>query len=696
MKGLEKPIQFFKGVGPKKAQLLSKLGITNIGDILAYFPREYDDRRKVSSIVSVMDGQRVTLLGKVESSDVSKLSKNLSVYKVAINDGTGTANACFFRKSNPYHKHDVYASLKKIFKNGEKVFINGISEQNFAKNEIKVDEYEVFLENNTPLHFNKIVPIYPLTKRLSQKWLRGLIGNIVNDYCNEWAEILPDKFSAHFMKAQDAVQQIHFPDNFQNAENARQRLAFDEFLLLELALAIARAREKRVLKIREYALKKTLLTPFREKLEFEFTNAQKKVINEIFNDMQNKKPMNRLLMGDVGSGKTVVALSAVLLAIESGFQAALLAPTEILAEQHYITISNTLSGLPIKTALLTSKITSKKQEREKLISQISSGKIDLVIGTHAILEKDVLFKNLALVVIDEQHRFGVRQRASLQKKGARTDVLVMTATPIPRTLALTVYGDLDVSTIDKMPPGRMPIKTLHTNPDFAYNLTKEEIKKGHQAYIVYPLVEESDKVELKAAVREAQSLSKTVFKDYRVGLLHGQMKAGQKEETMLKFRDKKFDILIATTVIEVGIDIPNATVMIIEHANRFGLATLHQLRGRVGRGTNKSYCVLVGEAKTDQSKQRINVMLSTCDGFKIAEEDLHLRGPGEIFGTIQHGLPQLRAGNIVSDLKLIEKSRETAKNILANDFELAEKQNTPIKSELLRLYGEKFGLFRVG
>jgi ATP-dependent DNA helicase RecG len=697
---LDESVQYIKGIGPKRAKILSQIGIETVRDILSYYPKAYDDRREISKAGAVVSGENAVLSVKSELSEVIKLNAKLSLFKAALSDGTGMIYGTFFRQSNPYFKHDIFAKLKNDFKKGSKLLVYGQVEQNFGEKQIKIEEYEVIPDNNKNIvsaGFNRIVPLYALSEGINQKWLRDIILEALKKYSHLWPEILPEKIknSENMQQASEALKHIHFPESFQDAEDARKRLAFDEFLLFQAALQMVKKKTKNRKKARAYDIKKNLLTPFKQKLGFEFAKSQKKVINEIFSDMQEEKPMNRLLLGDVGSGKTVVALSSMLLAVENGYQAALIAPTEILAEQHFITVNEKISGLPVRMALLTSRASGTKKEKQALKKALSEGRIDIAIGTHAMLQKDVSFKNLALAVIDEQHRFGVLQRAGFKQKGQYPDVLVMTATPIPRTLALTVYGDLDISTITELPCGRQPVKTLFLNEDKAYTLVKQEVKNQNQAFIVYPLIEESDKVEAKAAVKETEYLSVTVFKEYKVGLLHGQMPSKEKERVMLDFKNKKFDILISTTVIEVGIDIPNATVMIIEHAERFGLATLHQLRGRIGRGPGKSYCILLGTPRTEESKRRIAIMQSTNNGFKIAEEDLAIRGPGEFFGTSQSGIPPFKAGNILSDVILIEKSKYFAENITKTDALLKNKDLTNLNRELLRMYKGKFGLSRV-
>jgi len=696
---LDQSVQYLKNVGPHRSKILGRMGIASVRDLLEYYPREYEDRCIVSSIGMLNAGQKASVRGKVQAADVVRLNPNLSVFKAALSDGTGLVYALFYRKTSAYHRHDIFSSLRQVFSQGNDVYVYGEAENSFGERQLKVEDYEV-AGTAAPVYFQRILPVYPLTEGIGQKWFREFVRSNLDVLAPLWPDILPQHIrdARRFMPAAAALREIHFPGDFQTGENARRRLAFDEFLLLETALTLARSEKRAYRKPFKYTVIKSLLSPFREMLSYEFTAAQKKVINEIFSDMQKERPMNRLLLGDVGSGKTVVALSAVLLAIENGYQSVVLVPTEILAEQHCLTIGRMLAGLGVRVELMTGRrvLSAKQKGINKVRLDIASGDVDLVIGTHAILEKGVVFKNLALIVIDEQHRFGVMQRATLQTKTHLPDVLLMTATPIPRTLALTLYGDMDISVIDQLPPGRQTVETLHCAEDAAYGIVKDEIRRGHQAYIVYPLVEESDKVELKAAVKEAKDLSCSVFSAFRVGLLHGQMKADEKQRVMADFREKKLDILIATTVIEVGIDVPNATVMVIEHADRFGLATLHQLRGRVGRGGEKSFCILMGRPRTPEAHKRIEVMTKTADGFAIAEKDLALRGPGEFFGTAQHGMPALKAGNLLTDDKLIEMSRQTADSIIEIDPSLGREGHRLLKQALFRVYGARMKLIKVG
>ncbi len=700
---LENSIKFLKGVGPERAKLFNKLGIKTIKDLLTYFPKRYEDRRTYKKIAQLIDGETVTVSGFVEMSEVIQLTPKLAIFKIAISDSTGIIYATFYKKPN--YRYDVFKKLKKDFSKGNKVIVHGKVEKFYNTKQIRVEEYEILSGDKTDLiHTDRIVPVYQLTEGLNNRFFRTIIKQAQEKYLKFWNEILPEKIKIenNLQNIKYAIQKIHFPEDFNEIDISRRRIAFDELLLLELAMVISKKITKENKKGYTYQIKKNLLTPFKQKLGFEFTRSQKKVINEIFNDMCSEYPMNRLLIGDVGSGKTVVALSAILLAIENNYQAAFMAPTEVLAEQHYYTIKQFLSELNLKIELLTSSVSS--SQKKTIMDKLASGEIDLIIGTHALIEEKIKFKNLKLVIIDEQHKFGVTQRQKLLQKGysknkqTGIDVLIMTATPIPRTLSLTIYGDLDISIIDELPPGRRPVKTLHLTEEYkAYEFVKKEIEEGHQAWIVFPLVEESDKLELKSAITEAKKLKETFFNKYNVGLLHGQMPGKEKEITMLYFRRGLYDILITTTVIEIGLDVPNATVIVIEHADRFGLATLHQLRGRVGRNKDLvSYCILLGEPKTEEAKKRFEIMISTNDGFLIAEEDLKIRGPGEFFGTMQHGLPELKIGDIFKDIDTINTTRSIAEKIIQKDRYLSSSEYRNLKFELLRKYGDRFTLSQVG
>ncbi len=685
---LENNIQYLKGVGPKKANLLKKLGILTINDLLTYFPRDWEDRSKLTPIALVHQGEKKLISGRIELYDILPTRSKLKILKAAISDKTGTIYALWFKRSNP--RYDVFSQLKKQLLKGKEIFLYGTIKNEYGYKQIQVEDYEIVdTKMLNLLHLGRVVPFYFLTEGLEGKFFRQLIKMVLENYPHYTVDILPENIKRCYslLPYSQALRAIHFPKNFYEKEKAYQRLVFEEFFLFQLAIALKRQKVKKMLKRQTYTIKRHLLTSFRKNLGFEFTKTQKRVINEIFTDLQSERPMNRLLQGDVGSGKTVVALSAILLATENNCQSVFMAPTEILAEQHYLTFKHFLRNLPVEFALLTGE--TRKKEREIIFEKLKNGETSILIGTHALIEEGVTFKNLVLVVIDEQHRFGVTQRAKLYEKGLSPDVLVLTATPIPRSLALTLYADLDISLLNELPPGRPKIVTLHLSEMGAYQFVKKEITSGHQAYIVYPLIEESDKLELKAAVSEAENLRKGVFADNRVGIIHGQLPGKEKEKIMSNFRSKKYDILIATTVIEVGIDVPNATVMVIEHADRFGLATLHQLRGRIGRGKNKdeNYCILLGKPKTEEAKKRIEIMLSTTNGFRIAEEDLKLRGPGEFFGTAQHGLPEFKIGNLLKDYSLLKQARESAYRVLEKKDEFYREGYQTLQNCLHRRFG---------
>ena len=692
-------IKYVKGIGPKRALALSKLSINTVEDLITFFPRTYQDRTIRTKISNILFNQHYCIFGKITGTHIKKLSTKLSVFSANINDGSGIIVANFFRKVNPYAKFDIFATIKKDFKINSFVYIYGMCEIKFGQKQVSVDDYEIVEnENSSTEKFNKLVPVYNLTAGITQKNISLALKLVLNNMANIYPDIISSnvKYKTKLPSISSAIKTIHFPNSLQEAELARQSFALQEFLLLQIVLT--KAKQKNVIKqkVIRYEIKRNLLTPFKNKLKFEFTNAQKKAINEIFNDMMSTKIMNRMLMGDVGSGKTVVALSAILLAVENGYQTAIVAPTELLAEQHYLTFKNMLKGLNVNIELVTSSTLKSKKKQKEILPQIENGTTNIIVGTHSVMQDRINFKNLSLVIIDEQHRFGVLQKASAIAKGNNPDVLMMTATPIPRGLAMTIYGEMSVSVIDELPPNRTPIETYCLSENIAYMNAKEEIEKGNQIYIVYPLVDESDKIELKSATKEAQKLSKTIFKDNKVALLHGKMKPKEKNDVMIKFKNKEYDILIATTVIEVGIDVPNATMIIIQHANRYGLATLHQLRGRVGRGQKKSFCILVSDAKGKIAKQRLKIMTSTCNGFKIASEDLKMRGPGEFIGTIQHGFPEFKAGDIIKDVKLIEYAKQVAIDIISKDPELLLPENVNINFLINNKYSNLSKIINVG
>jgi ATP-dependent DNA helicase RecG len=687
------PVQYLKGVGPVRAKTLEKMGIRSAQDLLGLFPREWQDRRPRFTLRDAPMGERVALLGTITEVKFTSLRKDLGMAMARLQDGGGFLKAVWFKKKN--FRYDVFAPLKKQLEVGRTLMVYGVMEMGIEGRQLRVEEMGILQMPEQTLspedipHLNRIVPLYSVPEGLSERLVRSILHQVVSGI-QKIQPVVPERLAKNRQWGDKrwAIQRIHFPETLLEKEQAREYLAFEEFLVLETALALLRRTLKQRPKPHHYQLSRHILTPFREHLGFTFTAAQKRVIREVFDDLMSPFPTHRLLQGDVGSGKTVVALSAMLLAVENGGQAVLMAPTEILAEQHGLTFRKFLKDLPVRWAVVTGRQTP--SQRKKLLKEIEQGDIQLVIGTHALIQKSVRFKNLLLAVIDEQHRFGVEHRSLLRQKGAAPDVLVMTATPIPRTLALTLYGDLDVSTLDELPPGRTPIATRHASETHAYQVIQDEAAKGRQAYMVFPLVEESDKTELKATVQEAEILSQTVFRNLRVGVLHGQMKTPEKEAVMEKFRKGDLDLLMATSIIEVGIDVPNATVMVVHHAERFGLATLHQLRGRVGRSVLPSTCLLIAEIKNEDASRRIRVMTETQNGFRISEEDLALRGPGEILGSLQHGLPPFRLGHLIKDAGLIQAARQAAADLLRQDPELRKAEHRPLKSATYAAYGRRW------
>jgi ATP-dependent DNA helicase RecG len=694
------PVQFLKGVGPARAQLLAKMGIQNVVDFLALIPRDWQDRRRRFSIREAPMNEKTTVTGKITDVHFSTLRRDLGMATATLSDESGRIKAVWFKKLN--YRYDVFSTLKNQLAVGRSLMAFGMLEFGVEGRQVRVEESAILpepdlaLSPEDALHLDRIVPLYTVPEGIPERLVRSLIARILM-YADQSPCVIPlDQLKQRDLPSKPwALRKIHFPDTLLEKEKARELLALEEFLQLEVALAMLRRSIKQHPKHHAYKLSRHLLTPFRERLGFTFTEAQKRVIREIFDDLMDPFPMNRLLQGDVGSGKTLVALSAMLLAVENGGQAALMAPTEILAEQHGLTFQKFLKDLPVRWAVITGRQTL--AQRNQRVKEIQAGTIQLVIGTHALIQKSVEFNKLMLTVIDEQHRFGVEHRSLLRQKGDTPDVLVMTATPIPRTLALTIYGDLDVSTLDQLPPGRTPVVTRHVSEQSAYEAIQKEASQGRQSYMVFPLVEESDKVELKATVQEADRLSKTVFRNLRVGVLHGQMKNAEKDATMEKFRQGGFDLLMATSIIEVGIDVPNATLMVIQHAERFGLATLHQLRGRVGRGVHASTCLLLAEVKNGgEAERRIRVMTETQDGFRISEEDLSLRGPGEILGAMQHGIPAFKAGRILQDAALIQSARQMALELLRSDPELRQAAHKPLRTALQATYAKRWYLGATG
>ena len=688
-------LQYLKGIGPAKAKLFERLEIFSVADLLHYYPRTYQDRREQTPNAGLNPPSLTVFKGRVLR--VQHIpARSVLIFKAFLADEQNRQIECTWFKKRTFgnFRFDPFATLKKDFKINAEIWVIGRKENknNFFDDKITVEEYYPVSDPTAAWHAGRITPIYGLTEGLTNKQFRQFMQEALREsQAQNEPDILPPALAEKrkFLGSNQALRAVHFPNSLAELENARSRLAYEEFLLLATAWGIKRTQQKVAAKDYQYEIKKHLLTPFRQNLGFEFTGSQKKVINEILTDLQSPLPMNRLLQGDVGSGKTIVALTAMLLAVENGYQSALMAPTEILAEQHFLTFQKILKKLKVPVAVLTSS--TKTPERKKILAGLADGSISIVVGTHALIQDDVQFKNLKLAVIDEQHRFGVKQRGKLKEKTARLDLLTMTATPIPRTLALAFYGDLAVSTLTELPPGRQPIQTRQAEEHQAHHLVEEEVKKGRQAYIVYPLIEESESISAKAVTEEFEKLQK-VFPQFKLAMLHGQMSRTEKEKVMQDFAAHKIDILVATPVIEVGIDVPNATVMVIENAERFGLASLHQLRGRVGRGQHQSHCVLVAEHKGSIARERLGIICDTCDGFKIGERDMQLRGPGEILGTRQSGELEFKAGDLLKDKNILQWAIEDRDELLAEDPLLKKPQHAAFKARLLELYQKNWHL----
>jgi ATP-dependent DNA helicase RecG len=680
-------VMYMKGVGPKIAYKLNKLGIYTAQDLIMYFPKKHIDYSSRTLIRNLKEGENTTVFGYIRSVSAFNTKNSLSVVKVSVTDESGRIELSFFQaKSNRF----MLERIKSQFPVNAGIMLSGKVKRNNFDGKLTFDKpnYSImtgeFLEDkNSNLNLARIVPIYTVCEDLSIKVLRRAIFNAINTYKNEIENVLPDYIREKYgiLDKKVAVEQIHFPESIELLEQARFSLIFEELFLIQLKLVRLREANSHnhsalALKIKE----KGLVRKFIDTLPFELTSGQKKAVNEILNDLNSDIPMARLLQGDVGSGKTVVATIMLLAGVENGYQGALMAPTEILAQQHYNNLQQWLTPLGVSVGLFLGS--QGKKVREKFRTDLRNGQMNIAVGTHALIQEDVDFNNLGAIVVDEQHRFGVKQRNILKKKSQNPQMLTMTATPIPRTLALTVHGDLDLTIIDELPKGRKPIKTsLVTSHRGVYDLIKKEIESGRQAYVVYPLIEESETLSAKAATIEAERLQNEVFPQFKIGLLHGKLKNDEKEQVMADFKNKKYDILVSTTVVEVGVDVPNATVMLIENAERFGLSQLHQLRGRVGRNDLQSYCILHTSTKSQETKERLNIMTQTNDGFVIAEKDLQLRGPGEFLGTRQSGLPDLIISDIVRDAKILEMARNEAIDFVkTNNIE-----NYPILKEATSL-----------
>lgn len=683
---LESGVQYVKGVGPRLAGTIEKLGIINVKDLLYHFPRRHEDRTHFARISQLRHGEQATIRGTVLAADNIQTHgrRRLVLTKVAIDDGSGTMSLTWF---NQRYRKDQFLKLR-----GKDIIAYGTIQAGRFGAEISSPEWEEYDETIDPLSSGRIVPIYLLTEGIFQNQLRRIIHGALSTYLPYLTEILPEDIRNRLdlMDIRDAVQNIHFPESETALKAARKRLVFEELFLLQLALAVRKRGMEMPGNGIQFKIPENFTDELKQILPFELTGAQKRVIHEIASDMSKPQCMNRLLQGDVGSGKTAVALAAMLIAVRNGYQAALMAPTEILAEQHYLGITKmlgTIGVLDISVDLLKGSLRSR--QRREVVERIASGQTQIAIGTHALIQENVEFRRLGLVIVDEQHRFGVMQRAALMDKGLNPDILVMTATPIPRTLTLTVYGDLDVSIIDELPPGRKPVRThwKHSGDrKKVYQALRTLIDQGRQAYVVCPLIEESEKLQARAATDLADFLAGEMFPDLRIGLLHGQMKTDEKDQVMTAFRNGDIDILVATTVIEVGVDVANATCIVIEDADRFGLAQLHQLRGRVGRGNEQSYCVLICEGNSEDSIKRMKVMSSTNDGFTIAEEDLKIRGPGEFYGTRQSGIPGFKIADIFRDIPILNLARDEAFAIINKNPNLVGDGLKGLKRELSSKY----------
>jgi ATP-dependent DNA helicase RecG len=687
---LETEVQYVKGVGTKLAQVLSKLNLYTLGDLLFHLPRRYEDRRHFRKIAHARAGEAITVSGKLVTVDNVKV-RNLTLTKAYLDDGSGVLELVWYNQ--PYMKD----TLNKL-RNSQIVAYGVIKESPYGL-QMETPEWEDLPDGADPdslLSVNRIVPIYPLTEGIRQKRMRQIIWNAVQ-YAHLAPEILPRSVRERLglMPIQHALQQIHFPDSEQAIDPARQRLVFEEFFLMQLGVGMQRQRTRQERGIAMHIDADRLNEMLHRLVPFELTNAQKRVIGEIWNDMAQPHPMNRLLQGDVGSGKTIVAAAAILAAVDNQYQAAMMAPTEILAEQHYINLHRLFQPLGISVELLVGRLSNKQRQQAR--ERIATGRGMVAVGTHALIQEGVEFARLGLAIIDEQHRFGVLQRAALRDKGVMPHVLVMTATPIPRTLTLTLYGELDVSIIDELPPGRKPVRTHWKMPEErlkVYEGVRKLIQEGRQAYVICPLIDESDKLQVRAAEAMAEHLQKDVFPDLRVGLLHGRMKPAEKEAIMDAFRAGELDILVSTTVIEVGVDVPNAAAIVIEDADRFGLAQLHQLRGRVGRSEHQSYCVLIANPKSDDGQRRMEIMTRTNNGFLIAEEDLRIRGPGEIYGTRQSGMPSFRVADLVKDMRLLEVARQEAFHLLESDPDLSRSEHAALR-EAVERFRHRFAIATV-
>lgn len=682
---LDIDIQYLKGVGPQRAAKLNKLNIFTVEDLINYFPVKYEDRRTVKNINELSDNLKCLLKVRLfESPKKTRIKKNMSIIKAAGKDDTGFITLTFFNQD---------FLMDKLIE-GEAYYVFGAVKAAYGKFEMINPEIEL-CQNDWKA--NKITPIYGLTYGLTNNELTKLMRTALEVYYEKIDNVLPYEIRAEYklISRRNAIKNLHFPENGRKYSFSKKTMAYEKLLIMQLGLMAVKSS---LIKDSQGNVIKNTILPDRllKSIPYKLTNAQFKVIDEIKKDMSSSRPMSRLVQGDVGSGKTVVAVYALLAAVDSGYQASMMAPTEILAMQHYETIKEylNLADIHINVAFLSGS--TKVKDKKLILEKLKNGETDIIIGTHALIEDNVEFKNIGLVVTDEQHRFGVRQRARLSSKGNNPDILVMTATPIPRTLALMLYGDLDISVIDEMPPGRQKITTniiKGSDKEKAYEFIKSQINEGRQIYIVAPLVEESENLELDSATKIFEELKNNHFSGYKLGLLHGKMNNAEKEEIINKFYEGTINVLVSTTVIEVGVNVPNASIMLVLNAERFGLAQLHQLRGRVGRGKYKSYCILVNESKSKKAGQRMNILKNTDNGFLIAEEDLKIRGPGNFFGTEQHGLSKYDVENIVNDVEIVQDVQIISKKIIKENPGLRGDDYKNLKNSILNLFKDETIVF---
>ncbi|MBP6920053.1 MAG: ATP-dependent DNA helicase RecG [Candidatus Omnitrophica bacterium] len=676
------PIRYLKGIGPKRAESFACRGIRTVEDLFYYFPRRYEDRTNFASIAMLREGEPQTIKAKILVSNERRSwrRKGFCITQALVDDKTGKLECVWFNQ--PY--------IKQYLKPQSEVILYGKPQIYAGRLQMSNPEFELVSDDpaDESLNIGRIVPVYTLPSGIGQRSFRKLMKCAIEKYACRITDFLPSRVLAgsDFLDLEQSICNIHFPRDEAVRAKAYGRLAFEEFFLFQVPLIMRKLRRKQVSGI-SHTTRGALVDGFMKRLAFSLTKSQEQVLEEIRADMAAPQPMHRLLQGDVGSGKTVVATAAAMMAIQGGYQAAFMVPTEILAKQHFEKIS--FQAGRVRVGLLTAG--ASKKDRERIVKEIQEGRIDLVIGTHALLEETVRFRDLGLVVIDEQHRFGVGQRALLPRKGNNPDVLIMTATPIPRTLAITIYGDLDISAITMLPPGRQPVVTRRITEEqrpWLYSQIRKEVSSGRQVYVVYPLIEESYAMDLLSAERMYEEFKNRIFKDLNVGLIHGRLKQPEQDAVMAGFKAGKVNILIATTVLEVGIDVANASCMVIEHADRFGLSQLHQLRGRIGRGAHASTCILISDAATEEARARLEAMVRSNDGFVIAEEDLKIRGPGEYFGSRQHGLTGLRIGNPLTQMHLLKKAREEAVSLVSDDPCLKEKPHQPLKRKIMERFPE--------